>query len=341
MPGATRYFDASGPNATLPEVPAPAVEGADGLAFVQAHGPFNYLANSGDPYSLQIRIRRTTADFRPDLTFGSSADGEVNIDFRSAFPFWIEEQPATMPVELLADGQFVYVVVRTSVLSLIARLDSSGVRDLRFGRDGFVVIASYANVLALQNGGGLLLGMTEPDNAAVAIRLLDRDLPSPGAIGMYSDSYQAVPEGSTVPVFLVRMLGSSGAVASTLHAIDGTASPSVDYETVSQRLIWREGDAGLKQVDVQILRDSQAEPEEYFRLSLESAVGGVVLLGADLTVSIEGTAPVVTQPVTPVTPVTPSPPAAAPSRGGGAAGLLWLSLLALWIPLRLLRKADP
>src|SRR5215510_13181793 len=80
-------------------------------------------------------------------------------------------------------------------------------------------------------------------------------------------------------VLTVRRTGGSRcAVSATFATSDGTAVAGLDYTPVTRTVFFPDGDASTRAVDVQLILDTDAEPDETVNLTL-SDVRGCAALG--------------------------------------------------------------
>jgi uncharacterized delta-60 repeat protein len=327
-----RYFDASGPADSLPEITADRFTLPQGLRLAAADDLHNYFMTPADTDNRQIRLLRTLPDLSTDSDFGAGS-GEVQVDFSAVIQSRIQ-QPVSMQVSRAypMTDQRVYIGATFSTVqdplerwTLIVRLRADGSLDTSFGDRGFVTVCGNAGFLAAPASGPLLMWIAESRGTS-AIRLLDRDAPSPGAIGIVgAEDPRIVTEGTTQIVRVARTLGSAGRVSATVHLTPGTATSGGDYEDVSRVLTWEDGETDFKTVAFDIYKDAQ-EAEEDFRLQLDPVDGGAVPLAYEETFRIPGDLPPVQ--VVPLTTPLPGTDPTPASGGGGAIGWSTLALLA-------------
>jgi uncharacterized delta-60 repeat protein len=107
---------------------------------------------------------------------------------------------------------------------------------------------------------------------------------NPGAgVLQFSAATYTTPERDTPPtVTVTRTGGSSGRVSATFTTIGGTATADSDFEPVNVTVFFADGDSEPRVVEIPILQDSSAEPNETVELEL-SQPGGCVQLGPQST----------------------------------------------------------
>lgn len=112
--------------------------------------------------------------------------------------------------------------------------------------------------------------------------------PAPGGPGslQFSSATAAAAEGTaTATISVTRTGGSTGEVRVNYASADGSASANADYTPVNGQLIWADGDAAPKPINITILDDSMTESSENFTVTL-SAPGGGATLGSPNTATI-------------------------------------------------------
>jgi Leucine-rich repeat (LRR) protein len=124
--------------------------------------------------------------------------------------------------------------------------------------------------IALDNPtGGADTG--DPDTAVVTI--VDNEEPESGTL-QFSKAEYSVGEGDgTVEITVTRIDGSYGEASVKAVANNGTAKKNKDFEKVSEKLKWDDGEAGDKTFTVTILDDNKVEDDETFTLKLKNAKG--------------------------------------------------------------------
>ncbi|MDX1482448.1 MAG: Calx-beta domain-containing protein [Woeseiaceae bacterium] len=116
------------------------------------------------------------------------------------------------------------------------------------------------------------------DRAAVVVRLLGDGGDSPGVLGISEQYGVEVMEQDGDAVLNVRRTGGrSGSVSIAWELLPfeyRSAKAGVDYEAVSGRLSWDDGDAAAQQIRVPILSDSIVEEDELLQVVLTDLQGG-------------------------------------------------------------------
>ncbi|MGQ0620952.1 MAG: Calx-beta domain-containing protein [Panacagrimonas sp.] len=113
---------------------------------------------------------------------------------------------------------------------------------------------------------------------------------SRGTVGLGSD-FTARLEGDALGdgfffVFLTRVGGDFGPASVTVRTVDGTATSGSDYTLLNQVVSWGDGDSSNKSVIVQIINDTDDEPDETVSLVLSGASGAALGAPATATLSI-------------------------------------------------------
>jgi hypothetical protein len=99
-----------------------------------------------------------------------------------------------------------------------------------------------------------------------------------GTIAFSSATYSAKESGVTATITVNRTGGTQGAVQISYATVaGGTAVPGVDYVPASGTLNWASGDATAKSFSVQIIDNTQANPNKTVNLALSSPTGGAYL----------------------------------------------------------------
>jgi uncharacterized delta-60 repeat protein len=161
-------------------------------------------------------------------------------------------------------------------------------------------------------------------------RIISED--GPGELALvwpfWLDDQHVVSEGvGTVSVPVVRHNGSTGAVSVQYLTNRGSATAGSDFVAASGTLTWADGDTEVKNVEVEILDDGEAENLERFDIQIAAATGGATIGSARQNVFIRDNEPGGAPPPPSPPPPAPQPPSAAANSGGGALGFLSLLLL--------------
>jgi hypothetical protein len=110
----------------------------------------------------------------------------------------------------------------------------------------------------------------------------------PGQLEFSAGSFSASENSGTATITLARTIGSVGAVSVLVSTSNGTATAGIDYTTVSQSVVWADGDSSPKTVTVPILDARVVGGQRTVNLTLSSAGGGAILgspASAVLTIS--------------------------------------------------------
>ena len=106
---------------------------------------------------------------------------------------------------------------------------------------------------------------------------LEYTTPEPSLIQFGAASYEVSEGGGSATLTVTRGGSSSGEVSVDYAAAGGTAFPDKDYEAVSGKLTFADGDTGDKTVTVPIVDDGFFEPPETVLLALSSPSTGAKL----------------------------------------------------------------
>jgi hypothetical protein len=99
----------------------------------------------------------------------------------------------------------------------------------------------------------------------------------PGQVEFSAGSFSAGENSGTATITLARIIGSVGAVSVLVSTSNGTATAGIDYTTVSQSVVWADGDSSPKIVTVPILDARVVGGQRTVNLTLSSAGGGATL----------------------------------------------------------------
>jgi hypothetical protein len=117
------------------------------------------------------------------------------------------------------------------------------------------------------------------------------------------------------------------------------ATPGGDFQVVSGRLDWGDGDEGDRKITVTIIDDRVPETVELFGIGTSDPQGNALAIGTSVDVAIVDDDPA-------ASPTTPAPPSPRPSvsgsagSGGGGGALSWSTLLTI-LSLQLARRRRP
>ena len=122
--------------------------------------------------------------------------------------------------------------------------------------------------------GGATLGT--PSTAVLTITDNDVALPA-GTLQFSAATYSVGENGGNAAVIVTRTGGSSGAVSVSFATSNGTATAPGDYTAVTQTVNFANGDTANKTVNIPIIRDTTADPNETANLTLSGPTGGATL----------------------------------------------------------------
>ena len=98
-----------------------------------------------------------------------------------------------------------------------------------------------------------------------------------GSLQFSAATYTVGENAGNAAVIVTRAGGSSGAVGVTFATSNGTATAPGDYTAVAQTVNFANGDTANKTVNIPIINDTAAEPNETVNLTLSSPTGGAAL----------------------------------------------------------------
>ncbi len=137
-------------------------------------------------------------------------------------------------------------------------------------------------VVALASpSGGATIGVP----ASAAVRILDDDQASPGALQFTSPVVTGSETDGQISLEVERTGGSDGAVSVSYAASSGSAEEGSDFQTTTGQLDWGDGDTSNQQIDVPVTDDSEEEGVETFSVALSNPTGGASL-GAQSTATV-------------------------------------------------------
>ena len=125
--------------------------------------------------------------------------------------------------------------------------------------------------LTIASGTGYTIGTT----AAVTGTIIDDDtLVVPGTLSFSSPQFSIQEDDTPIAdVTVTRAGGNDGAVSATIKFKDGTAKASSDYNNTAITVNFADGEIS-KTVNIPIVNDTTAEPNETFQLLLTNPTGG-------------------------------------------------------------------
>jgi hypothetical protein len=123
--------------------------------------------------------------------------------------------------------------------------------------------------------------LSNPDGAVLGDRhgrgTIRNDDEAPSVIQFGPATTPAVGEGSgPVSITIRRSGGAAGVAAVTVVSGAGTATAGEDFTSLSQRVMWADGESGAKSVELEILDDSLEEEDETVPVRLTAPSGAVL-----------------------------------------------------------------
>lgn len=224
------------------------------------------------------------------------ADGAPDPDF--AAPDIASSMTEATAVAVADDGKI--LVAGNGVRgATVMRLQATGQLDALFGDAGSTTIdlpTDYGanpvihDIDARPDGSVIAAGGDYAGFSArpFAVRLLgDAGGESAGVLSIVQPSLEAAESGEAV-VTVRRTGGKSGAVSVAYEsvALDGAAVSGDDYEELTGRLHWEDGDTSERSIVVPILSDAGPEEPESFAVRLSDSEGGAGLGTRNAAVTI-------------------------------------------------------
>ena len=139
-------------------------------------------------------------------------------------------------------------------------------------------IAEGAEAFSITLGnptGGASLGT--PATASVTIGADGLAGGGAGSVSFSAPSYGIGEPAGTVPLTVLRTVGSDGAISVNYSTFDGLATANSDYTSTSGSLSWADGDTSSKTFTVAIANDNTIEGGETFFATLGAPTGGASL----------------------------------------------------------------
>ena len=109
------------------------------------------------------------------------------------------------------------------------------------------------------------------------------DLTSVPGAGYISFTYQEIvfeESDGVIPVEVRRLRGDAGTVSVLFETSDGTAQAGTNYETVTQTLVWNDGDVAPKLIDVPLIESPEPGGGSIFNMNLSNPTGGAQIMVA-------------------------------------------------------------
>jgi len=270
--------------------------GVSGVATVEApSGPSTYcnaMVAQADERLLvagsaagQGFAARVTAAGQNDAGFSAGAVSDALADATS--------------VAAAEDGSVVVAGIGVSGAAIM-RLQASGDLDTLFGNAGSTLIdlrsatgtASVVHDMVVRADGSVLAaGGENLANQAFLVKLLGTaGGDSPGVLGVSEQSIIHTAEGEAEIVVNVRRTGGASGNVNLGYGISSggwqSATAGEDFESVSGRLNWPDGDTAEQQIHVPILSDATTEGPETFYVTLGDVQGGAGLGTMNATIEI-------------------------------------------------------
>ena len=98
-----------------------------------------------------------------------------------------------------------------------------------------------------------------------------------GTLQLEAAAVRVSESAGSVTLGVTRTGGSQGAVSATLTVSGGTATPGLDYQPLTTTVSFAAGELGARRVNVTLLPDSVAEPDETVQVALSNPAGCVEL----------------------------------------------------------------
>ncbi len=189
--------------------------------------------------------------------------------------------------------------------AVVMRLQPNGLADASFGRAGTTLInlpteagssppgsRPVIHDLYLRPDGGVVAGGVDilSDHPFVVRLLGANGAGVPGVIGASQNVTTTDEQSHEVVVKFRRTGGNAGTVSvayQTVAASSASATAGQDYDNVSGRLTWNDGDVSEQEVHVPILADKVTEESEYFGVALSDFQGGAGVGTGTATIEIE------------------------------------------------------
>ncbi|MEP7312663.1 MAG: Calx-beta domain-containing protein [Pseudomonadota bacterium] len=292
---------------------------------------FTYALTSSSKTGDVVTLVRLLPDLTRDMTFGYFGFGGTDLSY---LPGGVADGSYVVPGTLLvpgAAGEYFYLAAFAAKASstatqinyqpVIARLQSNGNQDFAFGLNGLVTLpASMGDPRpVLQKSDGSLVVNAQYQGRL--LRLLGDARSGPGMVSVESVGLNArltVREQDGIASIPVRrLLGSKGAASFRYRTRALEAMPGTDYTESSGILDWADGEEGVRNVLIPILKDAVSEPVESFEFILELVSGNSALWTDRIRVAIDENA--VSQPQDAnSTGSPPAPPGGATPSGAGS-----------------------
>ncbi|MFO1163211.1 MAG: Calx-beta domain-containing protein [Reyranellaceae bacterium] len=201
---------------------------------------------------------------------------------------------ATFVLRLNQPSTSVTAVTYTSAFSTAANgFDYISVGDtIRFapGETVQVVKIPILDDAAIESTESVVLQLSSPQGLTLAKsnavgKIIDNDTIGTAPLMLVGDAL--VNEGDGFAHLAITLdRASASMITVNVQTIDGSAVAGSDYLGVATTVVFLPGETA-KTVDVQLVDDAVAEPEEKFGIQLSGVTGGAVLADSDGTVTID------------------------------------------------------
>jgi YD repeat-containing protein len=149
------------------------------------------------------------------------------------------------------------------------------------GETGKVVTIPIVNDNRFESDETINLTLTNPSNGATigtqntaTFTIINDDAPGSGVLAFSSPEFSIREDGTPIAaVTVVRNGGKDGAVSATINFKDGTAKAPSDYNNTGITVNFADGEIS-KTVNIPILNNTTAEPNETLQLLLTNPTGG-------------------------------------------------------------------
>ena len=115
------------------------------------------------------------------------------------------------------------------------------------------------------------------ERSSATLEIMDSFISMPGEIKFSEATYSVKENAGLATITVQRVGGSDGVVSVQYDSRDGTATAESDYQVVSGRLTWVDGDVADKTFTIAVKADSTVEESKNVVLSLSNPEGGAVL----------------------------------------------------------------
>jgi hypothetical protein len=134
--------------------------------------------------------------------------------------------------------------------------------------------------------GGAILGNT-PEQAIVTIVDVTPPPTPIGTLQFSKDEYSIKENEGFITITVNRVGGSYGEVSVKIATVDdSTAQAGIDYTFNKEILFWGDGDSNPKTFEISVVHDELVEDDEFVKLRLSDATGGVKVRDGDAVLTI-------------------------------------------------------